>query len=115
MCISISYRIAVYSNPNKKIEKCQITLRDLALLDERSGTSLFRPISFSRHKYIILQFFNLSTFQFFNLSTLKPFNYSPSLISFAVFNPSILQSFNFSSKERTGEVAKKILLKYRYY
>ena len=28
-------------NPNKKIEKCQITLRDLALLDERSGTSLF--------------------------------------------------------------------------
>jgi len=26
-------------NPNKKIEKCQITLKELALLVERSGTS----------------------------------------------------------------------------
>ena len=26
-------------NPNKKIEKCQITLRELALLVERSGIS----------------------------------------------------------------------------
>lgn len=49
-------------NPNKKIEKCQITLRDLALLDERSGISLFWPISFSRYKYIILQSFNPSFF-----------------------------------------------------
>lgn len=29
------------SNPNKKIEKCQITLREQAFLVERSGTSLF--------------------------------------------------------------------------
>lgn len=49
-------------NPDKKIEKCQITLKDLALLDERSGISLFWPISFSRYKYIILQSFNPSFF-----------------------------------------------------
>lgn len=29
------------SNPNKKIEKCQITLKELALLNERTGISLF--------------------------------------------------------------------------
>lgn len=50
-------------NPDKKIEKYQITLRDLALLDERSGISLFWPISFSRYKYIILQSFNPSFFR----------------------------------------------------
>ena len=43
------------SNPNKKIEKCQITLKELALLVERSGISRCEIWHFSVLAYIIFK------------------------------------------------------------